>query len=469
MVQDEARLVRQFQMRLGGVLLIKYGLAALAIWAFSYGSLVLALRGALGISRLDLLWGLLSLPLALIPAVVLAWKRVPTLACVRAVIDRHSRCGGLLMTSDEQSLGSWQQQLPTLELPAVQHRSRRGWTLFGLGLAFIGLAFAVPQGFTSLSASALDISREVEKLQQQLQVLEQEKILEKQRADDLKTKLEQVRQQAQANNPSRTLDALDHLQNLAQQAAREAAQDTNHKMEQLARAEMLAKAIDKLGGQLPPGQLDEAVRELASLSRKAANEEELLENGLDKDTLEALQEGKLSEEALQKLAESLKNCKEAKLGKMGRLVKAKLLDAEALEKCDKAGECDGEALAAFLKECGACQDLANLLAQGEMPGKGGVTRGPGAAKLEFGDESTPDGVKFKEEELPPAALQSLKESQLSGISLGAPDKNPEKNRAPAASGALAGAASGGGSANNQVILPRHRGTVERYFERPARK
>jgi hypothetical protein len=38
---------------------------------------------------------------------------------------------------------------------------------------------------------------------------------------------------------------------------------------------------------------------------------------------------------------------------------------------------------------------------------------------------------------------------------------------PAQSGALGGAAAGGGSANAGVVLPRHRGAVGRYFERPA--
>ena len=36
-------------------------------------------------------------------------------------------------------------------------------------------------------------------------------------------------------------------------------------------------------------------------------------------------------------------------------------------------------------------------------------------------------------------------------------------------GAKAGAKKGGDSASTQIVLPRHRGAVERYFDRPAKK
>jgi hypothetical protein len=94
-----------------------------------------------------------------------------------------------------------------------------------------------------------------------------------------------------------------------------------------------------------------------------------------------------------------------------------------------------------------------------------VTRGPGAAKLNYDNETKEDGLKFKEQELPEGALTSLK-SQVIAVSKGAPEKEPRPGEA--GSGALAGAATGGGSANTQTVLPRHKGAVERYFERPAR-
>jgi hypothetical protein len=75
-------------------------------------------------------------------------------------------------------------------------------------------------------------------------------------------------------------------------------------------------------------------------------------------------------------------------------------------------------------------------------------------------------MKFKEEALPPAELEALKGSRLAGLSREAP--TVEKGGTPSKSGALQGAAAGTGSAHTQVVLPRHRGAVERYFERPGR-
>jgi hypothetical protein len=84
--------------------------------------------------------------------------------------------------------------------------------------------------------------------------------------------------------------------------------------------------------------------------------------------------------------------------------------------------------------------------------------------LTFGDKSKDDD-KFKEETLPPAALQSLKETQIQAITRGSPGKEQPGD---AAAGALEGSAAGGGSANSQIVLPRHRGAVERYFDRPSK-
>src|SRR5689334_12153602 len=133
MRQDEDRALDAFRSQLFLVYLGKYGLAALTVWAFLYGCAVLALRGALGLQRDDLAWGLASLPVALAPAVWLAVRRLPSPAAVRAVLDRHARAGGLLMAGAECPIGGWQDELPELNLPAVRWRSQRSWGLFAAG------------------------------------------------------------------------------------------------------------------------------------------------------------------------------------------------------------------------------------------------------------------------------------------------------------------------------------------------
>jgi hypothetical protein len=468
MTQDEDRSVVQFRQRVLLLYVLKFSLAALTIWAFLFGTAVLALRVMPGLSRVELLWGLASMPLALMPAVILAWRHRPALAAVRALLDRHGRCGGLLMAGADHPLGEWEERLPEVRQPGLQWRGRRSGLLFACATAFVLLAFLLPQSLANLGGSGLDVAREAEKLARQIDVLEQENVLEKKRAGELKTSLEQVRRDARGKDPVKTLESLDHLQDVANKAAQDASESAARKMEELGRAEAFAEAMEKIGNKMDPAQLADAMNEMAALAKKALNEKELLETGLDKETLDAIKKGTLSPQQAKKLLEALKNVKESTKGKIGRLVKAQLLKAEDLEKCEKAGKCDCEGLAAYLKENGAKSELTDALAMADEGGRGGVTRGPGAAKLDFGDESNKEGVKFKEEELPAADLKAMKETTLSGLSTARPQKGKEKP-GDARAGALTGAKSGGGSASTQVVLPRHRGAVERYFERPAKK
>jgi hypothetical protein len=468
-MRHEDHAIARFRQRLVGLYALKYGLAALTVWAFLYGTVVLALRGALDVSATWLLWGLASLPLALVVAAILTWRRLPRVTALRAVIDRHSRCGGLLMAGDEQPLDEWESTLPSLRQPAVVWRSGPAWGLFAGALAFVALAFLVPKGLANLGGSRLDVNREVDTLTHQVDVLKEEKIIGRERADALAEKLEQLRRDASGKDPVKTLESLDHVQDVIGKTAQDAAESATRKTEEMARAETMAEAMERLArkkkdDKKTQDQLTEAMNELAHLTRQAASESELANMELDPETLDALKEGSLSPEQMKKLAEALKKGKAGLKKKIGRLVKAKLIDASALEKCDKAGECSCEGLAAYLKENGGKGDLCDLIAGCEMPGRGGVTRGPGAAKLTFGKETSEDGFKFKEEALPPAALQALKESQITGISIGSPNLGKEKPQT-GGSGALSGAKSGGGSASTQIVLPRHRGAVERYFDR----
>ena len=466
MKQSDDLAIEQLRQQLGGLYLLKYALTALTVWAFLYGTAVLALRGAVGMDRLTLVWGLASLPLALAPAVVLALRRMPSTRALRAVIDRHSRCGGLLMAGEEQPLDGWQSSLPTLRLPPIRYRGGSAWGLFAGGLAFVALGFLVPQGFANLTGPRLDVDREVDKLTHQVEVLKEEKVIGEERAEMLTEKLSQLRSEASGKDPVKTLESLDHVQEVASKAAQDAAEAATRKSERLGRGQTMAEAMEKLAGKMEPAQLAEAMQEMAALVKKAATEKEMMEMGLDAETMDALKKGSLTPEQMKKLAEALKLGKKELKEMVGKLVKAKLLDADALAKCDKAGKCDCEGLAAYLKENGAKSDLTDALEVTEK-GNGDTSRGPGPAKLTFGDETTEDGFKFKEEELPPATLKAMRESQLSGISAGSPNIGKEKPTA-GGSGALSGAKSGGGSASSQVVLPRHRGAVERYFDRPTK-
>ena len=93
--------------------------------------------------------------------------------------------------------------------------------------------------------------------------------------------------------------------------------------------------------------------------------------------------------------------------------------------------------------------------------RGGITRGRGDAPMTWKEESSADGAKFKESVLPPSSR--LSESQSVGVSRSVPELSGDN--VVAEHGALAGAQGSGGAANAQVVLPRHKQTVQRFFKR----
>ena len=130
-------------------------------------------------------------------------------------------------------------------------------------------------------------------------------------------------------------------------------------------------------------------------------------------------------------------------------------------------EIDPEALKEFLAGEGAPgtgdgQEMLRLM-QGLVPGRGGITRGPGHAEMIWKDPASEEGAAFDPQVLPPARARDLADAQKLGVSRTTPQT--EADAAGSAGGALTGTASGGGSAAEAVVLPRHRGAVERYFDR----
>jgi hypothetical protein len=350
--QDQA--IDLFRRRLTALFLWRQIVGLATLWLFVWGTGVLALRAAVGLSAVPLLWGAAGL----VPCFVLAWlvaaRQTPRPGAVRALLDRESRCGGLLMAGAEQGLGEWEERLPTLTLPAVRWRGRRAALQFVAAAVFLVIAFLVPERLAGITDNSLDVSKEVEQLALQVNALKEEKILTEAKAEEYKEKLDRLREDAKGKDPSRTMEALDHLENLLQKTAKEAANDAARKNEEMGRDEALAESLRKKGkDDLKPAVKNEALAELARLTRKAAKENEALSKELDDELTADLDAGALSEEDLKKIADALRNAKGGLKKKLEKLHKLKLIDAKALKDCDKCGDAKTEELLALLKE-GTC-------------------------------------------------------------------------------------------------------------------
>ena len=131
--------------------------------------------------------------------------------------------------------------------------------------------------------------------------------------------------------------------------------------------------MQKHGAVLGGKALAEGMAELASLARRAAAEEAMLDKELDAATLDALAKG-TSPRAVAETGGRLRAARAGWPARLARLHKAGLIDRDALSRCKAAGECDGAALEAYLKKNG-CQGLCDGLAACNRPGQGGVSRG----------------------------------------------------------------------------------------------
>ena len=339
-LQDKA--IRRFRRHLATLFVLKYALPLATVYAFVWGTAVLALRAAVGVERGPLLWGLIGLAVCVAIALVRARRRMPSPTAIRALLDEQSGCGGLLMAGAEQELGGWRQRMPALMPPRVRWEGRRAGTLLAIAAGFVLLSFLAPQGLADLqSRSPLEVDEQIGRLLQQIALLKGESILEPKRAEMLAEKLAELRQHASGNDPARTLEALDHLRNLTQEAAREAAEQSTQRGQRLGEAQALAEALLQNADLLDPQLMKEVLAEVNGLLDKG---------GLDPELMKALRQPNLDPEQLKKLAGALHGNMGKLLRRMDKLHQGGLIDAETLARCRNIGASDLEGLRAFLKD-----------------------------------------------------------------------------------------------------------------------
>ena len=459
-MNTDNKAIRKFRIKMAALLILKKTLAVATVWALAWGTVVIILRGAIGISRLPLLVGGIGLILAIACAVVLALRQIPTRTALRATLDKHSAAGGLMMAAETIELGNWRKQMPSIRLPHLRWRGGTSWGRFAGAALFVCISFLIPQRFVEISkAQSLDIREEVKQLVDEIDVLKEEEIIELAEAETLEEKLAQLQAEASGEDPVKTWETLDHLADTLSQEAADAAQDALSETEHLTEAETLSEGLINEGSEMEAGLLAESMAALSGLVQAAVQENALLAAQLpdlkgDSDSLTL--------EQLKEISAALRFIKSDIYDQLVKLHEVNLIDSETLKACEKLGQCNSEGLAAFLAENADSMSVA--LCIGGWCRSGGINRGRGDAPMTWTDQTTEEGAKFKAEALPLSDIASLEDSELVGLSIAAP--SVETSSLSPESGGLSGATAGGGSSFNQTVLPRHKGAVKRYFERP---
>jgi hypothetical protein len=462
--------IHRFIRKLSLLLAFRQSLTFVTIWFFIWGAVALVLRAASATPRGRLLWGATGIAVAVIAAAFVSRRRLPSRDSVRAMLDNRNDCGGLLMAGADADLGTW--QVPEVTLPRLRWRKARAFGMLAASFAFVLISLLTPVRFAATGAARpMDVSREVENLSAQIEALKEAQVIEEAKAEALEQMLDQLGQEASGEDPAKTWEALDHLNDAVEKAAKEAAETTNARQERLAKAEALAEGLTAGADQLDSKTMTEAMRTLGEMAREAVKENESLAGDLSPETLEAIKSGSLKAEQLKDLSKALSQSKSAlnqklsKLSQSGQSGQLERINPNSLKGGAQANRRDNSGLARFLKENAEKMSVDEATLQW-YGGKGGLDRGRGDAAMTWTDGSSEKDARFKEKTLPPSSVAGLNDSQLVGLSASAPTADTS---GVAAHGALNSAASGGGSAYTQTILPRHRGAVRRYFDRPQSK
>jgi hypothetical protein len=410
--------------RLGWRLAGRGAMRALTAAAALWGVLLLALRAGLGAAAPDPVWGV-ALAVATAGAGALAgWRRRPEAELLRSVVESRRACGGLLLTAAELDLGPWRHRVPPVPPLRLSWRWRR--TAFALAAATtFGAASALVPAAGSSARPRLDLSVPAARLAARLDVLA---ALDEEPAAAWREELGKAIDLAAAGEADRAWQTLDAVAAGMDEAQRQHAETALAQADRLSRA---AAAFAAAGG-------DRAASAQLPAAATAGSAGAAATAGAD--AAAAAMELRRRADAAGRLAAALQ--------------RGVPVDPASLQRREGLDE-------------GALAELLAGMRRGEPGaeeslGRGGVDRGRGDAPYLVKEPAHNWGIGFDDQPLPPAAM-ALETSIV--LSTDAAQPRPQPHRGDA-HGALAGAHPAGGAAFTELVLPRHRAAVRRYFTPP---
>ncbi len=462
MAPNTAREIRRFSRRVRAALFCGGFATSLATLALGLAVALLLLR-PLGFWAAPESWWLVGL---LLPVGYGFWRarRLGFSSGISAAhLDRRLGLEGLLIAAQERDPGEWGESLEVglararASLPRPRWRQLGAWPAGSVAVLAFVLSLDAPVMPTFVSNPPME--QQLAELNQDLELMLEEGVVDEERGEDLATRLQELQERIEEGEAVEwsDVDSLDELlaHELAEQNAR----------------------LEKALAQLSAFAAGEA--ESATPSEAAEAFAEMLENasmaGLPLELTPELAEqlgqplgpggqvdpGSLptSPEDLQRLAQALA---EAAGEQLGDLALQGLVDPAALTDLqDVLAQYDLMGVVGHVHgpECVGGNCPAGMLpGAGQFPGRGGISRGPGAAMLNYSNQTEGDTSAFEARRLPPGRSAS-QEWQLVGLSRARPDADPE--RATGAGGE--GEAGTGAASWRRRLAPRHREVVRKFF------
>lgn len=424
----------------------------LAAFLFVFGGAVLVVK---------LLWpalwpNVLWLGIGAIPASIGAWwlARREAFSKVEstAMLDRKLNAGGLLMTLSEAPDEVWRERLPQLDsiwrnsLP--RFRPIRFARMLVLPLLFAVGACLAPlrEARTAPVVENQAGEHAAEELAQLLQLTEEAAIMDEKEKEELREQIAKLAEESKET--PLTHEKWETVDSLRDQLVRQLDSSSFIMAGALDAADALAEASSAAGLEMSPERAAELEKKLLEALQKMNLEKgdaaSKLGGALPADLAKMLKDGKF------RLAKAGAE-RDAQLKELKDMLQK---EAEKLAQC--RGECMGNGLCEGQGFC-----FNDGLAEGNKPGRGGVSRGRGDAEMNWGDDSDAAGAKFKEVALPPGYLDQPEEDVIK-TTLTAPEVAPVDS-APRAAARLDNPAAGRATWD-RPLRPRHREVVRNYFD-----
>jgi len=452
MVMDHA--IRTLKTRIFRSLLTHYFLRLMVYGAFILGSLVLVLR-FMGTPMQGLLWlAYLSIAGMAIAAFFQAGRQVPNSELLLAWLDKHNSRGGLLMATREIDIKAW--EIETEDVPQPQIRLDLGSKLFQAGLAwtFALVCFNLPQRIITPPSPtpALNISSQTEGLNEKIEAMKEVDILPWEEAAQYQETLNSILENAGANNPSQTWEALDHLEKSLSRDAEEGAEAMANNLSDAKNLAEMASLMEKNARNLDENSLKTAMEELQNLLEKMAEENKALAEALAKQPQARVM-------TLGEMARALNMTSDQLRDRLEQMKEARLISQNQLEQLLKEGKQGSDKqLLAFLDD--QVGEGAQCKALAKMAGNGGLSRGRADADMTWTDGTDENGSAFNTELLPSGSFSSPQDSTQIGLSASAPKVSETTSTFQNLNSDLQGNA----GAHTHQLLPKHRSAVTRYFK-----
>ena len=429
--------------------------------------------------------------LALVLAFVRASLRTPSKAKLTVWLDAASDCGGFLSASLETDCSAWADRIempaaPELNMtfPAAHIAALLTAGAFFAASLFINLGDAFRAG-----PATLDVHEDRQEIESKLDILEQEPLVPQEDVEAARETLEELVENSVSSNPARTFEGIKALQNLADSLAAEAGRSLERSLENFQKLSQTAAALANLSPDVPGRS--KALEQFKQLAEQLAADDPALAEFLKQsgDNLA----GGMTPDQLQSLAEQLASGSQDLKDRLEKLAQARR-DQMMQQSGGQGGEngegqggetgfanqsdydASQEALQQWLKEnAPGASELGNAAGQGSGEGEGdgegqggqgdgsgtgsgGNSRGRGDALLMYSGHTEDVGDERQD-----MVLENNKPGQSVTISQFATEPDHET-----AERAKAGSLTGSGQAAEHAetrILPSHRESVRRYFNR----